>query len=653
MLSRPGIYLTTLLLTCGLATGAPAALSINTTFDGGSIGPYVIDDLLHEIDFTLAADGVNYTYWGNFKVSGVSGLEVTFHITNADDVPFLSDVVHESQMVYSYDGQNWFRLTNHSYAGGTYSFTETFSQNQVQIATFLPFSSSRMSDLVDTADASPWASKSVLGQSTQGRDLDLLTITNLAIPSAGKKLIYIVARQHAAETSSSHMLEGLIDFLLSDDVYASGFRDGYIWQIVPMANPDGVYEGNSRANSEGNDSNRDWHSSNHDSVEIDIIRAHLDATELASGIDIFIDRHSQMNDIGGYDFVYSPPGNTFFGILSDWTVFDTEKAVGTSCSIASCSSRGYATSQGLLTFIIELTPHLASWTEIGLKAEGVNSAFALNEYFGMFEAPLLVDSDFGASADDAALRGDAGGLDWLESRFDDPNLLSLDETNVAGNETAKAKLSGSTSANAYLTQRFGWPQSDSFSVQWDIRVDEILDVPGVNTDRTGWMLLGDDTDPTHPGPNSDDSERFVYMAFFRDGGGSPGDTMDLVARDGDDGWSSFTTVASGLTIGQWYTIRVDCDVGADTYRVYVDGLLEGTLNSRQTKSLVSHISFAQWAGGAGTFHVDNVMEPGLDPIPAIQRENLSALVFTLLIALIAGIWKTRSASMSSSRRIFL
>ncbi len=625
-----------------IAAGASADLQIDAGFDSGSIGPYVIDDVLDEIEFALTPDGTNYTYWCNFVVSGVSGREVTFRITNADDVPFLSDAIHESQLVYSYDGQNWFRLTSHGYAGGTYTFTETFTANDVQIATFFPFSTGSMSDLVDTADANPWVVKTVLGSSNQGRDIDLLTVTNPAIPSVEKTVVYIVGRQHAAETSSSHMLQGLIEFLLTDEVYAAGFRDAYTWHIVPFANPDGVYLGNSRANSEGNDPNRDWHPGNHDSVETDIIRAHMDSIEASSGIDMFVDWHSQMNDVGWYNFIYSPPGNTFFDVLSDWTNFDTEKAVGTSCSISSCSSRGYATSQGLSVFVIEPTPHLASSTQDSLRAEGVDTAFAMNEYFGMFEGPLLVDSDFAANADHAALRADGAGPDWLESRRDGPHLLTLNETTVGGNATKKAKITGSALSNTYLTQRFGWPQTGSFTIQWDIFVEEILEIPGTNTDRTGWMLLGDETDPTQPGPNSDDSERFVYMAFFRDGGGTSGDTMDLVARDDDDGWTSFTTVASGLTIGQWYTIRVICDVAAGTYRVYVDGTLQATLTARHAKSRISHISFAQWEDGAGTFYVDNVMEEPSYRVPSVSEEKVIILAFLLAAV---GIAQLRSVTL--------
>jgi hypothetical protein len=229
---------------------------------------------------------------------------------------------------------------------------------------------------------------------------------------------------------------------------------------------------------------------------------------------------------------------------------------------------------------------------------------------GTSRGQLLVDSDFNASADSAALRSSAGG-GWYESRSDrapnGPNLLTLDTSAVAGNSSKKAKLTASGTYNAYLTQAFSPAQTGTFYAQWDIYVDSIMNLnhTPADPDRGGWMLIGDATDPTRTGPNSDDPERFVYMAFLKDGGGTTG-TMDLVARDRDDTWSNFTTVAPALSLDQWYTIKVHCNLAAGIYDVYVNGVFQQTVTSRNAKTQVSHISFATWDDGAGTFYVDNV-----------------------------------------------
>jgi len=584
-----------------------AELSIDADFDSGSIGANTIDG--NDINFVLNTDGLGYTYWTNFKVSGVLNQEVTFEITNADDVPFLSDTGHESQMVYSYDGENWGRLTNHSYASGTYTITQVFTQDEVQIATFCPFSYEKMDAYVDDVNSSEWVTKTVLGQSKEGRDIDLLTITNTGIPVGDKKLIYIIGRQHAAETSSSHMLEGMIDFLISDDVWAEGFRDNYVWYIVPMVNPDGVYLGNSRADSTGIDLNRDW--GNSDSVEINLVRNDIESVDTTYGIDMFIDWHSQMNDDGWYNFIYSPTGNTFFSILSAWTDFDSESASGaSSCTVDSCTARGYIMTYILFdpTFVFEPTPHLASWSEDCLQQQGEFVAYAINQYFGLYEieqpSVLLADPSFEASVEDADLRTDTPcEQDWHESRAANPTRLTLDTSTIGGNSGKKAALKYygiGGSSYVYLTQEFKQPQSGTFDVSLEIYIDNILNEDDI--DRTGYIYIGDDNGGGN-GPCSTSSERFVFLTFYDPDPDSNDNDLEIRAREENhptQSWAEtdeWTQVASGLSYDTWYTITIDVNVAGGTYVVYVDGVdvLGGDNISKYEdydREYVTHISFS-------------------------------------------------------------
>ncbi len=202
------------------------------------------------------------------------------------------------------------------------------------------------------------------------------------------------------------------------------------------------------------------------------------------------------------------------------------------------------------------------------------------------------------------------GNDWYESRAQAPELLLLDETNVDGNYGKKAKIQGDQSLNTYLTQQFTTTQTGIFTIYWDIYVDEIMSCTATNTnrDRGGWMLIGFDGDS---GPNRLEANRFVYMAFDKtdDDGGDDG-TMELVTRDRGQGFNT-QTVQKVMNLDQWYTIKVVLDIPNYTYDLYVDNEFINTVETWNSTALnfgngASHISFASWNDGPGTFYIDNV-----------------------------------------------
>ena len=74
------------------------------------------------------------------------------------------------------------------------------------------------------------------------------------VSSSEKMEILVSCRVHPGETPASHMLDGLLDYLMEDE--ASFLREQYVWRIIPMLNPDGVVRGHYRHDSRGVDLNR-------------------------------------------------------------------------------------------------------------------------------------------------------------------------------------------------------------------------------------------------------------------------------------------------------------------------------------------------------------------------------------------------------------
>ena len=66
----------------------------------------------------------------------------------------------------------------------------------------------------------------------------------------------ITGRIHPSETTSSWIIQGIIDFLMSETLEARRLRDQFVIKIIPMMNPEGVIVGNFRTDLVGNDLNR-------------------------------------------------------------------------------------------------------------------------------------------------------------------------------------------------------------------------------------------------------------------------------------------------------------------------------------------------------------------------------------------------------------
>lgn len=232
---------------------------------------------------------------------------------------------------------------------------------------------------------------------------------------------------------------------------------------------------------------------------------------------------------------------------------------------------------------------------------------------GVFTAPgpaaagdLVVDGSLEHQKNGADLRRDGKGSDWYESRKDTPEgskMLVLSTKDVGGNATKKAMIKGSSEFNTYLSQRLTAPQDLALTVTFDIYIREIL--PQDN--RSAFILLGGIKDKKG-GPNSTGSERFVFLGF--ENAATPG-LVNLFAREGQTTWAEKTLVAADLKLETWHTITLEVHVAEGFYTVAVAGQtepfeLESFYTKGKTPNKITHISFASWNDGAGTFYVDNV-----------------------------------------------
>jgi len=91
----------------------------------------------------------------------------------------------------------------------------------------------------------PLLQKNITNKSEEGRNIWLLQASAL-IKSKPEKRFLISARNHANESSGNYCVEGMLQWLLSNDPLAKYALTQHEFYFIPMSNPDGVAKGMAR-----------------------------------------------------------------------------------------------------------------------------------------------------------------------------------------------------------------------------------------------------------------------------------------------------------------------------------------------------------------------------------------------------------------------
>lgn len=152
--------------------------------------------------------------------------------------------------VYSYDNKEWFHFSEDEVDLNRKKeivITKQFDESTVWIARFYPYTFSDLEKYVESIKNSPFIDVKIPGYTQEGHPVYLLKLTNSKYPASGKKRIIMHARTHPAETPSSFLIEGMIDYLLKGSRDAIEILSNFEIYIFPMQNVDGVIAGNYRS----------------------------------------------------------------------------------------------------------------------------------------------------------------------------------------------------------------------------------------------------------------------------------------------------------------------------------------------------------------------------------------------------------------------
>lgn len=271
-------------------------IRISHQFDSGNI---IVEDASKpdNIRLNIRKDNNSDFYqWFHYRVTGAKGEPLTMHIENCGNSAYVDgwDGYHA---VASYDREYWFRVHS-EFDGERLTIRHTPEFDSVWFAYFAPYSHERHQDLVAEVQGARNVELISLGDTLDGRSMDLLHFKS---DGRNAKKLWVIARQHPGETMAEWWMEGFLSRLTDDDdPVARELRQRADFYVVPNMNPDGAFRGHLRTNACGANLNREWETPTMErSPEVFLVLNKMRKTGLDFCLDVHGDEALPFNFIAG------------------------------------------------------------------------------------------------------------------------------------------------------------------------------------------------------------------------------------------------------------------------------------------------------------------------------------------------------------------
>lgn len=277
-------------------------MKISHNFDSGKIECIDIQDN-GTINLSIPKDNAaDFHQWFHYRLTGAKNVPCVMNIVNAHETSYVKGW-ENYQAVASYDRQTWFRVDT-TFDGKQLVINHTPECDSVYYAYFAPYSMDRHQDLIANAQCSDLVEHILLGETLDGQDMDLLKI---GTEGEGKKICWMIARQHPGETMAEWWMEGMLETLLDpDEPISRELLKKAVFYVVPNMNPDGSKRGNLRTNAAGANLNREWQTPSMDhSPEVFLVRQKMEQTSMDFCLDVHGDEALAYNFIAGSEGITS------------------------------------------------------------------------------------------------------------------------------------------------------------------------------------------------------------------------------------------------------------------------------------------------------------------------------------------------------------
>ncbi|WP_070137211.1 M14 family metallopeptidase [Crocinitomix algicola] len=273
-------------------------MKISSNFDSGNIEVVSIEEN-GIINLRIPKDtNSDFFQWFHFRLTEAIDIACTINILNAGESTYPEGWDNYHACV-SYDRVDWFRVPT-TYENGVLTIEYMPSNNSVYFAYFAPYSYESHLQLVHNAQLSDLCQTEVIGETVEGRDIDMLIIGDEGVGDN----VWIIGRQHPGESMAEWFIHGVIDRLLDEsDSIAQKLLERCCFYIIPNMNIDGSIAGNLRANAAGANLNREWQSPSMErSPEVFNCLKRMEEV----GVDLLLDIHG--DEAIPYNFVAASEG---------------------------------------------------------------------------------------------------------------------------------------------------------------------------------------------------------------------------------------------------------------------------------------------------------------------------------------------------------
>ena len=251
-LHRPDTGALSLVMELGnLGAGARLTSRNYADFEGGNIGRSVKVSS-HIWNFQLRSDNddalpLSWRQWFYFRIDDLPvNQKVTLNLSGLGMPGYFLPF-------YSLDNVEWIQFPKAAVTRPTAASLQIVSQfpnQKIWFASYVPYHYTRLTKYLAKMSGHPSVTLRDIGRSPSGLPIPILTITD-STSIAPKQRVILHARTHPGEVGGSYVIEGLVNYLLSDHPLAKSLQQRLIFTIIPMVNVDGVIAGNNRTTPSG------------------------------------------------------------------------------------------------------------------------------------------------------------------------------------------------------------------------------------------------------------------------------------------------------------------------------------------------------------------------------------------------------------------